>query len=323
MTLGEGWTPLLPARKLGDHCGLSHLWVKDETSNPTGSFKARGLSVAVTMARERGFSRLAVPTAGNAGLAMAAYAAAAGMSADLFCPRDTPAPFIQASRLLGTRVHLVDGLITECARLVRERAEDEGWMDLSTLKEPYRLEGKKTMGFELWEQLGGRLPDVILYPAGGGTGLVGLWKAFGEMEALGWIGSSRPRLVAVQAENCAPIVRAFLQGEEAAQPWLHASTIASGLRVPAAVGDRLMLSALRESGGTALTVSDAEMIDGSHLLARREGIAASPEGGAVVAALRRLVQAGWAGAGDCIVLFITGTALTYLDALGSKEEDGD
>jgi threonine synthase len=317
VSLGEGWTPLIEARRLGRELGFEHLLVKDESINPTGSFKARGLSVAVTMAAERGFRKLAVPTAGNAGLALAAYAAAAGMSADVFCPSDTPEAFVRATRLLGARVHLVPGLITECARLVRERTEAEGWMDVSTLKEPYRLEGKKTMGYELWEQGNGRLPDVIVYPTGGGTGLVGMWKAFEEMQALGWIGPERPRMVSVQAEGCAPIVRAFHEGKEQAEPWKDAATIASGLRVPAAVGDRLMLAALRESHGAALTVTDAEMLEESSHLGRTEGILASPEGGAVVAAARKLLEQGLVRAEERVVVFNTGTALSYLESMGS------
>ena len=315
VTLGEGWTPLIPDPRLAAHAGLHRLWVKDESLNPTGSFKARGLSVAVTMARERGLRKLAIPTAGNAGLALAAYAASAGMEADVFCPADTPAAFLNASRLLGARVHPVQGFITDCARLVRERAADEGWMDLSTLREPYRIEGKKTMGFELFEQLGGALPDVIVYPTGGGTGLVGMWKAFEEMEALGWIGSGRPRMVSVQAEGCAPIVRAFQQGRDEAEPWPDPSTVASGLRVPEAVGDRLMLAALRESSGTALTVTDREMVEGARRLGRLEGIAAAPEGGAAVAALPKLLRQSLLRTEDRIVLFNTGTALSSLGVL--------
>ncbi len=315
VSLGEGWTPLLAAPALGREIGGARLWIKDESLNPTGSFKSRGLSAAVTMARERGVRRLAIPTAGNAGLALAAYASRAALEADVLCPADTPASFVQATRLLGARVHLVDGFITDCARRVREGAAREGWFDVSTLKEPYRLEGKKTMGFELWEQLGGRLPDVIVYPTGGGTGLVGMWKAFQELAALGWIGSARPRMVSVQAEGCAPIVRAFRTGAEEASTWEDPATLASGLRVPAAVGDRLMLQALRESGGTALAVSDEEMLEGVRLLGRTEGVLAAPEGGAAVAAARRLYAEEWMGANDDVILFNTGTALSYLDAM--------
>lgn len=316
VSLGEGWTPLLPVARLGAAIGCARLLVKDEALNPTGSFKARGLCLAVTMARERGFGRLAIPTAGNAGLALAAYAAAAGMTADVFCPADTPNPFIEGARLLGARVHLVAGVITDCARQVRERAEAEGWMDVSTLKEPYRLEGKKTMGYEIWEQLEHRLPDVIIYPTGGGTGLVGMWKAFSEMESLGWIGPGRPRMVSVQAAGCAPMVRAFHAGAETAEPWENPATVASGLRVPAAVGDRLILEALRESHGNALTVTDEEMIEGSGLLGRMEGIVSAPEGGATVAAARRLRAQGWIEEDEAVVLFNTGTALSYMPFFG-------
>jgi threonine synthase len=316
--LGEGWTPLIRAGRLGRELGCSRLWVKDESGNPTGSFKARGLSVAVTMAKERGFARLAIPTAGNAGLAMAAYAAAAGLAAEVFCPADTPSAFIRATKLLGAEVHCLPGLITDCARFVRDNAEREGWLDMSTLKEPYRVEGKKTMGYELWEQLDGKLPEVILYPTGGGTGLVGMWKAFQEMEELGWLSEERPRMISVQAEGCAPIVRAFHNQAETAEPWENAATLASGLRVPAAVGDRLMLEALRASRGTAIAVSDEAMCDGMRLLGRTEGILAAPEGGAVVAALPHLLRNGLVRPEETIVLFNTGSALSYLEALPSR-----
>ncbi|MFN8549001.1 MAG: threonine synthase [Candidatus Eisenbacteria bacterium] len=315
VSLGEGMTPLLPAERLGADLGLPHLFIKDESSNPTGSFKARGLALAVTMAKERGARRVALPTAGNAGLALAAYAARAGLPADVFCPADTPAPFIQATRLLGATVHLIDGVITDCARALKAREATEGWFDLSTLKEPYRLEGKKTMGYELFEQLGGRLPDWIVYPTGGGTGLVGMWKAWDEMEAMGWIGAKRPHLVSVQAEGCAPIVTAFLGGSEFAEPFPNPATRASGLRVPAAVGDFLILRALRETKGVALTVSDEAMARGSARLGRLAGVLAAPEGGATLAALEALRADGRVGASETIVLFNTGTALSYLDAL--------
>jgi threonine synthase len=317
VSLGEGWTPLLRPRRLHTELGTQELYVKDESGNPTGSFKARGLSAAVTMARERGVTRIALPTAGNAGLAAAAYASACSMAAEIFCPSDTPAAFTRACRLLGARVHLVDGLITDCAKRVREGAEREGWFDLSTLKEPYRLEGKKTMGYELWEQLS-TLPDVIFYPTGGGTGLVGMWKAFAEMQEMGWIGAQRPRMVSVQADGCAPIVRAFHAGEETARPWENASTVASGLRVPSAVGDKLILQAVRESGGTAVAVSDRDMLAGVFALGR-DGLLAAPEGGAVVAALRTLLASGWVRPHESVVLFLTGTALSYLDVLSGPE----
>jgi threonine synthase len=319
VSLGEGWTPLRPARRLAADLGLDRLYVKDEGLNPTGSFKARGLSAAVTMARERGATRLVIPTAGNAGLALAAYGAAAGLPADVFCPADTPDAFLLTMDLLGARVHRVDGLIDACGARVREGAATEGWFDLSTLKEPYRLEGKKTMGYELVEQLDGALPDVIIYPTGGGTGLVGMWKAFSEMESLGWIGRSRPRMVSVQAEGCAPMVRAFRAGEKTARPWENATTVASGLRVPGAVGDFLILESLRESGGTAVAVSDAEMLKGSRALGTREGVLAAPEGGATLAALEKLLSSGEIGTGETVVLFNTGTALTYLDAFAGAD----
>ncbi len=315
VTLGEGWTPLLHARGLGRRHGLHDLYIKDESLNPTGSFKARGMTAAVTLARERGAKRLAVPTAGNAGVALAAYAAAADLTADVFCPADTPAAFITSMELLGARVHRVDGLIDACGARVREGAEATGWFDLSTLKEPYRLEGKKTMGYELFEQMDGSLPDVIVYPTGGGTGLVGMWKAFGEMEQMGWIGPERPRLVSVQAAGCAPMVRAFAAGDTEARRWEDARTMASGLRVPVAVGDVLVLRALRESGGTAVAVEDAAMAAGVRELGAEEGILAAPEGGATVAALPELRRQGLVGPSHRVVLFNTGTALSYLEAL--------
>ena len=315
VALGEGWTPLLSTPALGRELGITDLRVKDEALNPTGSFKARGLALAVTMARERGVQQVVIPTAGNAGVATAAYAAAAGMEARVFCPGDTPASFVGAMELLGARVDLVEGLIDRCGAAARQAVADEGGFDLSTLKEPYRLEGKKTMGYELAEQMQGRLPDVIIYPTGGGTGLVGMWKAFDELEELGWIDARRPKMVSVQAEGCAPMVRAFEAGTAGAEPWQDASTLASGLRVPAAVGDLLILSCLRESGGTAVAVSDAEMVDGARLLGRRAGVLAAPEGGATVAAVRRLRQQGFLGGDETVVLFNTGTALSYMDAL--------
>jgi threonine synthase len=312
VTLGEGFTPLHPAPRLAAELGIDRLWLKDETVNPTGSFKARGISVAVTRARELGVRRLALPTAGNAGLATAAYAAAADLPADVFCPRDTPRPFLESIEQLGATLHLVDGVITDCARQVQEGTRSEGWFDLSTLKEPYRVEGKKTMGYEIAEQLGWRLPDVILYPTGGGTGIVGMWKAFGEMEEMGWIEPQRPRMISVQAAGCAPIVRAFEQGETIARPWEDPRTVASGLRVPSAVGDSLILQAIRESGGVAAAVEDAAMLEGTRWLGRTTGVLASPEGGAVLAALRELLAAGAVGRDAEVVLFITGTALSYV-----------
>jgi threonine synthase len=316
VSLGEGGTPLRPAPLLGQALGFSHLLVKDESLNPTGSFKARGLSAAVTAAKARGATRLAIPTAGNAGGALAAYAAAAGLESFVFMPRDTPAAFQIECRSCGAHVQLVDGLISDCGKIVAARKEEEGWFDVSTLKEPYRVEGKKTMGYELAEQLGWELPEVVIYPTGGGTGLIGMWKAFDEMEAMGLIGAKRPRMVSVQAAGCAPIVRAFEAGEDSATMWEGAQTVASGLRVPGAVGDFLMLQALRQSDGTAVAVSDAELVEESHRLARYTGIFPAPEGGATLAALLKLKESGWVGADERVVLFNTGSGYKYLEALG-------
>lgn len=315
VTLGEGFTPLLHARRLGARLGLARLFVKDESLNPTNSFKARGLSAAVTRARALGAATIALPTAGNAGNAAAAYAAAAGLGCEVFVPRDAKVPFIHECRLYGANVTLVDGLITDAGRVAAERGRAAGWYDVSTLREPYRVEGKKTMGYELAEQLDWRLPDWIVYPTGGGTGLIGMWKAFAEMEALGWIGATRPRMVSVQADGCAPIVRAFARGDDTAAPWEHARTAADGLRVPRAVGDFLILRALRDSGGTAVAVPDAAMIDAMRALGRLEGVSAAPEGGAALAALERLVADGRIGSDDTVVLFNTGGALKYLELL--------
>jgi threonine synthase len=311
VTLGEGWTPFVPLTRLARAWGLAHAWVKDEGQMPTGSFKARGMAVAVSRARELGAKRLAAPSAGNAGGALATYAARAGLEALVFMPEDVPLINQIECEAAGAHTYLVQGLITDCGRLVRANAERLGWFDMSTLREPYRVEGKKTMGFELAEQMGWELPDVVLYPTGGGTGLVGMWKAWEELEQAGWIGPRRPRMVAIQAEGCAPIVRAFQSGAEEAAPWENASTGAAGLRVPATVGDRLMLRALRESGGTALTVSEAEIAEGVRLLASREGLFAAPEGAATVAGLRRLLDAGMVDRGERIVLFNTGSGLKY------------
>jgi threonine synthase len=314
VSLGEGWTPLLEAPRLGARHGLSRLLVKDEALNPTGSFKARGMSAAVTMAKSLGARALAVPSAGNAAGALAAYAARAGLPAHIFMPADTPLANKVECDLSGATVTLVDGLITDCGKIVAERKEAEGWFDVSTLKEPYRVEGKKTMGYELAEQLGWELPDVILYPTGGGTGLIGMWKAFDEMEALGWIGSRRPRMVSVQASGCAPIVRAFEAGERFAAEFPDAHTVASGLRVPRAVGDFLILDAVRASGGTALAVSDDALVEGVREIASSEGVFAAPEGGACVAALADLVARGEISRDERVVLFNTGTGVKYLEA---------
>ncbi len=311
-TLGEGFTPLLPAPFLGREIGVSRVLVKDESLNPTGSFKARGMSVAITMARNLGARRVALPSAGNAGSAAAAYGALAGLGVDLFLPADTPEPFRLEAAAYGATVHLVDGDITVCGALMREATAREGWFDLSTLREPYRLEGKKTMGYELAEQMGWTLPDVIVYPTGGGTGLVGMWKAFEEMRQMGLLKRKRfPRMVTVQAEGCAPIVKAFHEGATRAEPWPEPRTFASGLRVPSAIGDTLMLAALRESKGTAVAVSDQEMARSQVQMARGEGIFACPEGGAALAAARRLASDGWIEPDETVVLFNTGTGLKY------------
>jgi threonine synthase len=313
ISLGEGFTPLIAAGRLGEELGLSHLYIKDESTNPTGSFKARGLSAAVSMAKELGLKKLAIPSAGNAAGAMAAYAAHAGLQSYIFMPADTPRANIREAEVFGAHVTLVDGLITDCGKIVGERKNQEGWFDLSTLKEPYRIEGKKTMGYELAEQSGWELPDVILYPTGGGTGLIGMWKAFREMETLGWIGSRRPRMVTVQSAGCAPLVRAFHNNETSAAFWNDARTIASGLRVPRAIGDFLILQALRESRGTAVAVEDGELLDAMKLCGRLEGLFLCPEGAACLPALRKLVEAGWVGADEKVVIFNTGTGLKYLE----------
>ncbi len=311
LTLGEGFTPLLAAPRLAAELGVEKLWVKDEGQNPTGSFKARGLAMAVARARELGVGEVAIPSAGNAGSATAAYAAAAGMVAHVVVPEDTPSPIVQEIRSLGADLQLVPGLITDAGARVAQGAAAHGWFDLSTLKEPYRVEGKKTMGYELFEQLGGRLPDVIIYPTGGGTGLVGMWKAFAEMEALGWIGAERPRMISVQAAGCAPIVRAWERGEEAAEPWADAHTYAAGLRVPRAVGDFLILRGIRESGGAAIAVSDEAMADAVRLVGRTTGVFAAPEGAATAAAVPLLRERGLLDAREEVVLFNTGSGLKY------------
>lgn len=310
VTLGEGWTPLLPSR-LGRLIGCPATLIKDEARNPTGSFKARGLGMAVSRAVELGVTSVAIPSAGNAGSAAAAYAAAAGISAQVFMPADVPPAFVTEARAYGARVELVDGLITDCGARVRDGAARHGWFDLSTLKEPYRIEGKKTMGYELAEQLGWRLPHVIIYPTGGGTGLIGMWKAFEEMQALGLVGAGRPRMITVQAAGCAPIVKAFHAGQMQAEPWPDAQTIADGLRVPFAVGDFLMLEILRASGGTAVAVTDREMLDAAPRMAAAAGMFPGPEGAAALAAQLQLLDQGWIRADETVVLFNTGTALKH------------
>jgi threonine synthase len=318
ISLGEGFTPLFHATALGRTLGLDRLYVKDESLNPTNSFKARGQSAAITRAQYLGAETIALPTAGNAGNAAAAYAAAAGLRCEVFMPRDVKQPFVDECRLYGARVTLVEGLITDAGRLAAEQGARLGWYDVSTLKEPYRIEGKKTMAYELAEQMAWQWPDWILYPTGGGTGMVGMWKAFEELEEIGWMPRGRrPRMVSVQADGCAPIVRAFEAGAGKAAAWENAATIADGLRVPLAIGDFLILRAIRESGGTAVAVSDGEMVDGMLRMGRTEGISAAPEGGATVAALRRLLAAGTIQASESVVLFNTGGALKYLEVIGT------
>ncbi len=319
VTLGEGFTPLIHARQLGASIGLDRLFIKDESLNPTNSFKARGQSAAITRAKYLGAKTIALPTAGNAGNAAAAYSAAAGLACEVFIPKDAKRPFIDECRLYGANVTLVDGLITDAGRMAAEKGGPLGWYDVSTLKEPYRIEGKKTMAYELAEQMDWRWPDWIIYPTGGGTGMVGMWKAFDEIERIGWVhAGQRPRMVSVQAEHCAPIVRAFQQGAEKAQPWEGASTIADGLRVPRAIGDFLILRAVRESGGTALAVADRSMVDGMLAIGKHEGVSAAPEGGAAFVAVQRLVADGSIKPRESVVLFNTGGALKYLDVLGQN-----
>lgn len=313
VSLGEGGTPLLRTERFGGAIGLTNLWVKDEAQNPTQSFKARGMSVAVSMAKYLGATRLAVPTAGNAGGALAAYAARAGLEAHIFMPNDTPRANVIECRETGAHVTLIDGLITDCGAEIARRKEKEGWFDVSTLKEPYRVEGKKTLGYELAEQLGWQLPGVILYPTGGGTGLIGMWKAFNEMESLGWIGSKRPRMFSVQASGCAPIVRAFAAGLESAAEFPDAQTCASGLRVPKAVGDFLMLKILRDSHGGAVAVDDETMIRVTREVGAAEGIFVAPEGAACFAAAQKLAAAGKIAADDRVVIFNTGSGIKYLE----------
>ena len=315
VSLGEGYTPLLKAKKLASELGLRQLWIKDEGQNPTGSFKDRGLSLAISRAKELGVKKVAIPSAGNAGGSLAAYAARAGIEAHVFMPRDTPTANQIEVKQYGAKLTLVDGLIDDCGRIIAEKKTAEGWFDVSTLKEPYRVEGKKTMGYEIAEQLNWRLPDVIIYPTGGGTGLIGMWKAFEELEALGWINGARPRMVSVQASGCAPIVKAFDESRSTAEPWHNAQTVASGLRVPQAVGDFLMLQVLRESGGTALSIGDDEMLAEIPLVGKAEGIFFCPEGAACVAALRRLVENGFIKPTDEVLIFNTAAGLKYLDVI--------
>lgn len=311
LTLGEGFTPLIKADRLGEEVEFGNLYIKDEGVNPTGSFKARGLAVALSRARELGVQEVTIPSAGNAAGATAAYAALGRMKAYVFMPEDVPQPFIAECRVLGAEITLVDGFITDCGKLAADGGKAYGWFDVSTLKEPYRLEGKKTMGYELAEQLNWNLPDVIIYPTGGGTGLIGMWKAFDEMERLEWIGPKRPRMVSVQADGCAPLVKAFHANKEHADFWKDARTIAAGLRVPAAVGDFLILKLLRESQGTAISVPDPVMLEAANLIGRTQGIFVSPESGATLAAFKQLRRKKWINDHEKVILFNTGSGYKY------------
>ena len=314
VTLGEGMTALIPLPRLGASMGLRQLYVKDEGLNPTGSFKARGMTAAVTRAKQLGAKALAAPTAGNAGGALAAYAAAAGLPAVIVMPSDTPSANVMECRAFGAKVVLLDGLISDCGKYVAQHKDREGWYDVSTLKEPYRVEGKKTMAYELWEQFGGQLPDVILYPTGGGVGLIGMCKAFDEMQEMGWIGAQRPRMVAVQAVGCAPIVKAWEAHRATSDFFPDAATLASGLRVPGPLGDFLILRMLQQTNGTALTVTDAEMLEAGRELASQEGIYAAPEGAATVIAARKLAAKNWIHPQESVVLFNTGSGYKYAEA---------
>jgi threonine synthase len=314
VTLGEGMTPLIHARRVGERLGLANLYIKDEGLNPTASFKARGLSAAVTMAKALGAQTVALPTAGNAGGAAAAYAAKAGLGCVIAMPADTPIMNIMEARAYGADVRLIEGLISDCGKFIAENRVKGGWFEVATLKEPYRLEGKKTMGYELWEELGGTLPDVIVYPTGGGVGLIGMWKAFEELEIMGRIGRERPRMIAAQAAGCAPIVRAFEQHRESSDFWNNAATVASGLRVPKPLGDSLILAALYASRGEAVAADDGEMLAACRDMASLEGIFATPEGGAGLVAVRRLVDQKKIGPDETVVLFSTGSGYKYVEA---------
>lgn len=312
--LGEGDTPLLSLPHLENELRLYHLYVKDESSNPTGSFKARGLAAAISKAKELGIEKVIIPTAGNAGGALAAYAARAGLRAHIFMPKDTPFANIEESRMAGADVTLVDGLISDAAGMAGEKARNEGWFDVSTFKEPYRVEGKKIMGYELAEAFDWQLPDVIIYPTGGGTGLVGMWKAFEELETLGWLENpKRPRMVSVQADGCAPVVKAFKEGASFCDFWTNAQTIASGLRVPKSFADQLILQDIYDSHGTAIAVSDESILESQRQLAAMEGIFAAPEGAATLAAIKELIKQKWVHPEERIVLFNTGSGLKYID----------
>jgi len=313
VTLGEGMTPPLRASRLGRAYGFDHLFIKEEGLNPTGTFKARGMSVALSRAKELGVSSVAAPSAGNAAGAMAAYGAAAGIETSVFMPADAPEINRLESHVCGAHVYLVKGLISDAARIVQRAGPKYGWFDVSTLKEPYRVEGKKTMGLEIAEQFEWQLPDAIIYPTGGGTGLIGMWKAFDELTQLGWIGERRPKMISVQAAGCAPIVQAFRDGKSTSEPWTNAQTVAAGLRVPHAFADYLILRTIRESAGTAVAVTDAEILDAMRELARLEGLFVCPEGAATVAAFKHLAASGFLHPGERVVLFNTGSGLKYSD----------
>lgn len=313
VSLGEGFTPMLPSRH------DANVWIKDEGLNPTGSFKARGLCAAVTMAKAYGLKKLAIPSAGNAASALAAYSAAAGIEAHIFMPKDVPQANLVECQSYGAKVTLVDGLISDCAKVIASRKEAEGWFDISTLKEPFRIEGKKTMGYEVAEQLDWKLPDAIIYPTGGGVGLIGMWKAFEEMEQMGWLpeGGKRPKMIVVQSTGCAPIPKAWDEGQAVSQAWPNAKTIAAGLRVPKAYGDYIILDILRQSGGTAVACSDDEIMEALRWWAENEGVFAAPEGAAALAAYRKLRASGFLKASDRVVLFNTGSGLKYIDVIAA------
>jgi threonine synthase len=314
VTLGEGFTPMLPSRK------RPNVFIKDEGLNPTGSFKARGLCAAVTMAKRYGVRKVAIPSAGNAASALAAYAAAAGIEAHIFMPRDVPKANLVECQTYGAHVTLIDGLISDCGKRVAEGSKREGWFDISTLKEPFRVEGKKTMGYEVAEQLGWTLPDAIIYPTGGGVGMIGMWKAFDEMEQLGWIGKKRPKMIAVQSAGCAPIPKAWDEGKPTSEAWANAATLAAGLRVPKAYGDYIILDILKQSAGTAVAVSDDDIMDSLREWARDEGIFAAPEGAAALSAYRALRQTGFLKESDVTVLFNTGSGLKYIDVVAEADK---
>jgi threonine synthase len=314
VTLGEGFTPLLPSRE------RSNVYIKQEGLNPTGSFKARGLCAAVTMARHYGLKKLAVPSAGNAASALAAYCAAAGIEAHIFMPKDVPQANYVECKSYGAKVTLVDGLISDCARIVNERRQAEGWFDISTLKEPFRVEGKKTMGYEVAEQLNWKLPDAIFYPTGGGVGLIGMWKAFDEMEELGWIGKARPKMITVQASGCAPVVKAWEEHKPVAEVWQQAHTLAAGLRVPKPYADYVILDILKKSGGSAVAVSDEQMFEAIQEWAAKEGVFAAPEGAAALAGYKVLLEQKFLKPEDTVVLFNTGSGLKYIDVVGKSEQ---